>query len=253
MMGKVIEFGGRDKVKLPKGFWRQEYLLFPSGYNFTSNDLSYENEIPPGVEITLHPGNAARLLVNDQLLRILALSPRELREAVFVTPQKILRFRYSYGCLNNFLPFTSFLKMVSFYVNRLGTVVIDNLGMRCWFPEQWLERIGGGQFNLSNHLTMHIVLERESDRYWIHTHGMVQFACPDLEARMVSEKGKSPTLRLLSRFAQYLFKNGPVFKEGCRVAVAKGRCWATFKHCHEKPDERHYRNNYFRVLISIKQ
>lgn len=252
MMGEVIEFGRRNKAKLPKGFWQQEYLLFPSVYNTTIVDLPSDYKIPAGVDLTVHPGNAARFLVNDQLLRILALSPRDLREAVFVTPLNILRFRYSYNSDNNFLTFTSFLKTVSSYVKKLETVVLDNLGMHCWFPEQWVEEIDGGQFNLGNHLAVHTVRERESDCNWIHTHGMTQFACPDLEVRMVSEAGKCPTLRLLSQLMHYLFKNGPVFREGCRVAIAKGHCWATFKYYQDSQCEGHYHNNYFRILISVK-
>lgn len=252
-MGKVIEYGKRDRVKPPERLWRQEYLLFPDVYHSAMDDLLFENKIPDGVEITLHPGNTARLLVNEQLLRVLALAPRELREAVFVYPQKILRLKYTYGCLNNTLAFAKFLKEVSIYVSKLQTVVIDNLGMRCWFPEQWLEIIDRGQFDLRNHLTIHTVPESEPNRLWIHTHGMVQFACPDLEVRMVSQEGKWPTLQLISRFIQYLFKNGPVFKEGCRVTIAKGWCWATFKHYRELSRESHYKNNYLRVLISTKK
>ena len=253
MMGKVIEFGRRDQFKPPEGFWRQEYLLFPSVYHSDIDDLPFDHTIPAGAEITLHPGNAAHLLVNEQLLRVLALSPRELREAVFVTPQKILRFKYAYGCLNNNLSFINFLKKISFYVDTLQTVVLDNLGMCCWFPEQWLEIIDRSQFDLRNHLTIHTIPERKPNRYWIHTHGMVQFACPDLEVRMVSQEGRRPTLQLMSRLIHYQFQNGPVFKEGCRVAIAKGWCWATFKHYRELSCENHYQNNYFRVLIGIKK
>lgn len=252
-MGKVVEFGRRDKIKLAVGSWQQEYLLFPSIYNNAIGELPSKNKIPAGAEITLHPGNGAHLLVNDQLLRVLALSPRELREAVFITAQKILRFRCTYSSLNNILQFTSFLKIISYYVNKLGAVVLDNIGMRCWLPEEWLRIIDGGQMDFRNHLTVHSVLEKESDRYWIHTHGMIQFACPDLEARMVSQSGKSPTLQLISRFTNYLIKNGPVFKDGCKIPIIKGKCWVTLKHYNEMPGDNHYRNNYFRIMIMSKE
>ncbi|MCL6558084.1 MAG: hypothetical protein K6U74_04635 [Firmicutes bacterium] len=252
-MGKVIEFSRKERGKLPEGFWQQDYLLFSDDYNIKKDDLPPGNKMPAGAEITLHPGNDARLLVNEQLLRMLALSPRDIREAVFITAQKILRFRYVYRRPENFLPFTNFIKIVSNYVNRFGSMVLDNNGLHCWFPEKWLKIMDSDNFDFKNHLTLHSVLEKESDRYWIHTHGMVQFGCPDLEIRMVSSKGMSATLKLISRLSCYLIKNGPVFKEGCRIAILRGLCWVTFKHCREIPGESHYRNNYYRIFVTVRK
>ncbi|MCL6634606.1 MAG: hypothetical protein K6T29_02405 [Peptococcaceae bacterium] len=252
-MGKVIEIGSRGRGKPADRLWRLEYLLFPAIYQMvTVADLPARNEVPAGSEVTLHPGNAARQLVNEQLLRILAMSPRELREAVFVTAQKILRFTFLSGPPHNFSAFKDFLKLVSHYVRKLEAVVIDNYSMHCWYPGVWLEVMDGGRFDLRNHLAIHTVPEKEAGRYWVHTHGMAQFACPDLEVRMVSEQCRYPVQLLLSRLSHYLFRNGPVFREGCRVAVVKGYCWATFKYHCGLPLDNHYRNHYFRIIITKK-
>lgn len=253
-MGKVIDFSNKKKpVRSKKGCWRQEYLLFPYLYNLNFDDLPAKDELPEGAVVTLHPGNAARRLVNHQLLRVLALAPRDMREAVFVTPQKIIKLEYCFNKLNNCSLFANFLKKVSHYVGSLGAVVLDNLGLRCWYPEEWLEVIDKGPFELKNHLTIHTVPESGARHFWIHTHGMSQFACPDLEVRMVSEAGKEPTLRLISRLIRYQIKNGPVFREGCRIAISRRSCWITFKHYRELSGDSHYLNNYFRVLISMKK
>jgi len=253
-MGKVIDFGKRDQLKLPERFCRQEYILLPGKNKSIIDGMPRKNKIPAGAEITVHTGNKAHLFVNDQLIRVMALSARELREALLINAGKILRFRYEYSSLNNVLQFKSFLKTVSFYVNRLEAVVFDNLGMRCWLPQEWLRAIDGGPFDYRNHLTVHSVLEKEPGRYWVHTHGMVQFACPDLEVRMVSPEGKGMTLQLLSWLTDDLINhNGSVFKEGCRKAITKGGCWITLKHHGEMPWEDHYQNNYFRVLVMSKE
>lgn len=249
-VGKVFEF--KKVVGKLSGCWHQEYYLCPHMYNLTLNNSSFGDHLPEGASATLHPGNAARRLLNDQLLRVLALSPRDMREAVFVTPQKIIKLEYTYKSRNNFALFTRFLKDVSYHVDKLGAVVLDNLGMRCWYPEEWLGVIENGPFELRNHLTIHTVPEGSTRRFWIHTHGMTQFACPDLEVRMVSEEGKEAAMRLLLRLIRYQIRNGPVFRDGCRIAVIRG-CWVTFKYCQEQSGDSHFGNNYFRLLININK
>lgn len=82
---------------------------------------------------------------------------------------------------------------------------------------------------------------------------MKQFGCPDLEVRMVREQGKEPTLQLLPWLIGCLNKNGPVFKDGCRLSIVQGLCWITFKHYREAPGENHYQNDYYRSMVGIKK
>lgn len=142
-MGKVIEFGRRDKLKLPERFWQQEYTLLSQKKEGFVNGLPYKSRIPSGAEISFHPGSSAHLLIHEQLLRVFALSRREIREAVFFNAGKILKCRYTYNSHNSILKFKHFLKLVSLYVKRYEAVVLDNLGMRCWLPEEWLHDVLG--------------------------------------------------------------------------------------------------------------
>lgn len=253
-MGKIIEFARKDRTRPGERFWQQDYLLFSNEYDIKTEDLPGRNDLPDGAEITLHDSNEARLLVNDQLLRLLYLSSREIREAVFISPRKILRFRYAYRRPEDLLPFTGFINIVNRSFNRFGSLVLDNYGVRCWFPKEWQKITLGGCFDLSYFLTTHCVQEKDRpNRFWVHTHGMKQFGCPDLEVRMVSERGKEPTSQLLPRLTNYLIKHGPVFKDGCRLSIVQGLCSIIFKHYCEMPGEKHYQNDYYRIVIGVKK
>jgi hypothetical protein len=58
---------------------------------------------------------------------------------------------------------------------------------------------------------MHAVKNGEN---WLHTHGMDQFGCPDIETWFADEKQMSHFTELVGNAAMYVAENGPILKVG---------------------------------------
>ena len=136
--------------------------------------------------------------------------------------------------------------IVEAFMDKGAKGVLDLQTFTLYSPKEWEDRFFGKDVNAQNHVV--IMFSKETDGYWIHTRGMVEFGRPDYGISKVPEDKLEDYKQVIDQMVFY-GGQGILFKGKAKLHTFNGKTFEVATEFVNDFANDDYNNAYYNVTV----